>query len=54
MLVNRVFENRKVFDKRKSKGAKAARRALGMIGFPLESDFENIVRSNLILNFPIV
>ena len=52
MLVNTVNGNCKGFTKCKFEGTKAERRTLGMIGFPSERDFGNMVLSNLIRNCP--
>jgi hypothetical protein len=52
-MVDTVKENRDGYTRRKLAGAKEARRAVGMVGYPSPKDFQNMVRSNLILNFPV-
>ena len=53
LLLNTVTENREGFTQRKYEGAGEARRSMHLLGFPLERDFENMVRSNMIVNFPV-
>ena len=53
MLVNTVHENMEGFTKRQVERAKAARRALGMVGYPSSKDFKAMVRTNLIKNCPV-
>jgi hypothetical protein len=50
MLVNTVKQNREGFTDREFEGAKSARRALGLVGYPSPRDFKNMVRSNMIKN----
>ena len=51
--MNTVAENRERFVDREVKGARGSRQALGMLGFPSERDFEDMMRSNIIVNCPI-
>ena len=53
VLVNTVAENREGFNRREYEGAKAARRTLGLVGYPSERDFTNIASSNMIVNCPV-
>ena len=50
LLLNTVSENRKVFTRREYEGAREARRAMHLMRLPLEREFENMVRSNMIIN----
>ena len=52
VLVNAVAENREGFTRPEYEGAKAARRALGLVGYLLERYFTSMVSYNMILNFP--
>ena len=54
VLNNTVAENHEGFTCQEYKGGKAARRALGLVGYPLERDFTNMVSSNMIVNFPVM
>ena len=45
LLLNMVSEKGGVFTWREYEGAREARRAMHLLGFPSERDFENIVRS---------
>ena len=45
-----VSENREGFTQREYKGAREAQRAMHLLGFPPERDFENMVRLNMIVN----
>ena len=53
LLLKRVSENREGFTKREYKGDREARRAMQLLGFLSERDFENMVRSNMIVNCPV-
>ena len=53
LLLNTVLDNREGFTRREYKGAWEARRAMHLLGFPLERDFDNMVCSNTIINFPV-
>ena len=53
VLFNAVAENCKVFTCQEYEDAKAARCALGLVGYPSERDFTNMVSSNIIVNFPV-
>ena len=53
VLVKTVTENNEGFTLREYEGAKAARRALGLVGYPSERDSTNMVSSNMIVNFPV-
>jgi hypothetical protein len=50
MLVTTVKENKEGFTDREFNRAKAAHRALGLVGYPSPRDFKNMVRSNMIKN----
>jgi hypothetical protein len=47
-MVATVKSNRECLTDREFEKAKAARRALGLVGYPSPRDFKNIVRSNMI------
>jgi hypothetical protein len=53
VMVNTVNGNREGFTNRAVRAAKQSRRALGMVGYPSERDFKNMVSSNMILNCPV-
>jgi hypothetical protein len=53
VMVNNVGENREGFTNRAYSKAKQARRALGMVGYPSERDFRNMVSSNMITACPV-
>jgi hypothetical protein len=53
VMVNTVSDNREGYTNRAFNEAKQARRALGMVGYPSEEDFKNIVSSNMIRNCPV-
>ena len=53
LLLNTVSDYRERFIQREYKGAREARRAMYLLGFPSERDFENMVRSNMIVNCPV-
>ena len=53
LLLKRVSENREGFTRREYKGSREERRAMHLLGFLSERDFENMVRSNMIVNFPV-
>jgi hypothetical protein len=53
VMVNTVGKNREGFTNRAYNRAKQARRALGMVGYPSEKDFRNMVSSNMITNCPV-
>ena len=44
LLLNTVSENREGFTQRECEGAQEARRAMHLLGLPLERYFENMVR----------
>jgi hypothetical protein len=52
-MVNTVAENREGYTKGEYDDVKQARRALGMVGYPSNKDFNNMVRSNMIKNCPV-
>ena len=53
VLINNFTENSKVLILREYKGAKAAWRPLGLMGYLPEWDFTNVVSSNMIKNYPV-
>ena len=53
LLLNTVSENREGFTQREYEVAREARRAMHLLGFLSEQDFENIVRLNMIINCPV-
>ena len=53
MIKNMVEENCEGFTCQEYKGAKAARRVLGLMGYPSEWDFSNMVSSKMIMNCPV-
>ena len=53
LLLNTVSENREGFTQREYKSPWKVQRAMQLLGFPSERDFENMVRSNMIVNFPV-
>ena len=53
LLLKTVSENREGFKRREYEGAQEARRAMHLLGFPSERDFENMVRSTMIFNCPV-
>ena len=53
LLLNTVPDNREGFTHRKYKEAREARRSMHLLGFPSEKEFENMVRSNMIVNCPV-
>ena len=53
VLVNTVVENHKGFTRQEYKGDKAARCALGLVGYPSEREFTKMASSNMIVNFPV-
>ena len=52
-MLNTVSKNHEGFTRRDYEVAGEARQAMHLMGFPLERDFENMVRSNVIINFPV-
>ena len=48
-----MLENREGFTRREYYGVQEARRAMHLLGFLLERDFENMVRSNMIFTCPV-
>ena len=50
LLTNMVAENSKRFTCQEYEGAKAARSALGLVGYPSERECTNMVSSNMITN----
>jgi hypothetical protein len=53
VMVNNVGNNREGFTNRAYNRAKQARRALGMVEYPSEKDFRNMVSSKMITNCPV-
>jgi hypothetical protein len=53
ILVNTVAKNREGFTNKEFQGARAARRASQLLGFPSDRDFGNMVRANMIVNCPV-
>jgi hypothetical protein len=53
VMVNTVKVIRGVYTQRQYDGTKAARRGLGMVGYPSSKDYTNMVRSNMIRDCPI-
>ena len=53
LLLNRVLENRKGLPRREYERDREAWRAMHLIGFPLNRDFENVVSLNMIVNCPV-
>ena len=53
LLLNTVSENSERFTWREYKGAWEVWRAMHLLGFLSERYFENMVRSNMIVNFPV-
>ena len=53
LMLNTVSENREGFTRREYEGGREAQRAIHLMGFPSEQDFENIVRLNMIVNCPL-
>ena len=52
MLVNTVEENKEGFTNREVGDAKQARRTLGLIGYPPDWDYKDMVRSKMNMNCP--
>ena len=50
LLLNTVPDNREGFTRREFYGDREAWRAMHLLGFLSERDFENMVRSNIIVN----
>jgi hypothetical protein len=53
VMLNTVKENREGYTHKEFERAKVARRALGMVWYPSPEDFTNMVRANMIRNFPV-
>ena len=53
ILLNTFSDNREGFTRREYEGAQEARRAMNLLGFPPKRYFENMVRSNMIVNCPV-
>ena len=53
LLINTLLENREGFTQKEYEGDREARRAMHLLGFPSDQDFDNMVRSNMIVNCPI-
>ena len=53
LLFNTVSEHRERITQRDYEGPREARRAMHLLGFPSEQDFENMVRSKMVLNCPV-
>ena len=52
-MINTVSENREGFTRREYEGAQESRQAVHLLGFLSERGFGNMVRSNMIVNFPV-
>jgi hypothetical protein len=52
-MVSTVSGNREGFSKQAVRTAKQARRVMGMVGYPSEKDFKNMVSSSMIRNCPV-
>ena len=53
LLLNTVSENEEGITQREYEGAQESRRAMYLLGFLSEQDFENMVRSNMIVSCPV-
>ena len=53
LLLDTVSENRGGFTRRDYEGSQEARQAMHLLGFPSDQYFENMVSSNIIVNFPV-
>ena len=53
LLISTVSENQEGFTRREYEGALESRRAMHLLGFLSERDFENMIHSNMIVNFPV-
>ena len=53
-MINTVSENCKVFKQRKYEEDWEALQSMHLLGFPSESNFGIMVRSKIILNFPVI
>ena len=53
LLLNTVSDNREEFTQRDYEGAQEAWRAMHLLGFLSEREFENMVRLNMIVNCPV-
>ena len=53
LLLNTVSDIQEGFKRREYEGGREAQRDMYMLGFPLEQDFENMVRSKMFVNCPI-
>jgi hypothetical protein len=53
VMVNTVKDTREGYTNRAYTAAKQAHNALGMVGYPSEKDFKNMVSSNMISNCPV-
>ena len=53
LMLNTVSKNREGFTQREYKRDREMRQAMHLLGFPPEWDFENMVRSNMIINCPV-
>ena len=53
LLLNTVSKNQEGFTWREYEGAQESQRAMHLLGFPPERDFESMVRSNTIVNCPV-
>ena len=53
LLLNTVEQNREGFTDREFQGANSARRALHLLGHPSERDLGDMIRTNMIVNFPV-
>ena len=52
MLVNTVEESKEGFTNRELGDAKQACRTLGLIGYPSDREYKDMVRSNMIMKCP--
>jgi hypothetical protein len=53
VMVKTIKENHEGFTSREFEKAKEVRCALALVGYPSPKDFMNMVRSNMITNFPV-
>jgi hypothetical protein len=53
VMINTIKEKSEGYTNREFERAKVARRAPGMVGYPSPADFTNMVRANMIRNFPV-
>ena len=53
LFFNMVTDNMEVFMWQEYKGAREARRSMHLLGYSSKRDLGNMVRSNMIANFPV-